>query len=113
MGNYRCPPMLRLARQSPGFQNVSGLKPMLASTDGFNTTVASHNWWNDKDADNMNFFNTIAYVRIAIEDDNPGATGILWQVAQQTVIRNVTIDAGSAYIGLDISGEGFVPTRKE
>lgn len=33
---------------------------------------------------------------------NVGATGILWAVAQQTSLRNLTIDAGGAYSGLDV-----------
>lgn len=35
------------------------------------------------------------YLTVEIGDGNPGATAVLWQVAQQTALRNVTILAGA------------------
>jgi hypothetical protein len=37
----------------------------------------------------------LRYVTVEIGGGNPGATGVLWQVAQQTSLRNVTILAGA------------------
>ena len=54
----------------------------------------------------MNFFNEIRNVNIEIEEGNPGASGLMWNVAQQTSIRNVTIDLSkSGFVGLDVGGD--------
>eukprot|EP01047_Picozoa_sp_COSAG01_P090371 COSAG01_NODE_22234_length_865_cov_1.275457_1_plen_150_part_10 len=41
-----------------------------------------------------------------VGEGNPGASGVIWNVAQQTVIRNVTLDLSqSGYVGLDVGGD--------
>lgn len=40
-------------------------------------------------------FAQVRYFTIEIGAGNPGATAVLWQVAQQTALRNVTILAGA------------------
>lgn len=50
----------------------------------------------------MLFFSQIHNLQIKLGTSNRGATGILWAVAQQTSIRNVSIDAGGAFSGLDV-----------
>jgi hypothetical protein len=69
--------------------------------DYTNSTAAAR-WWDDgsdNQADN-NFFNEVRHVRVEVGPGNPGAVGLVWNVAQQTTIRDVSIDAGSGAIGL-------------
>ena len=103
------------------------VKPVVAFTAGFNTKTASHAWWSgylnvqgawctpQKNASlplscgtgfENSFFNHIRNIRITVSEGNDGASGILWGVAQQTSIRNTTIDlTSSGLIGLDVSGD--------
>ena len=71
---------------------------------GYNTSTADHNWWGGG-SENMNFYTQIQHLRIEIGSGNEAATGILWGVAQQTSIRDVTVEAGPAAIGIDVSGQ--------
>jgi hypothetical protein len=53
----------------------------------------------------MKCFDEIRNVNIEIQEGNPGASGLMWNVAQQTSIRNVTIDLSkSGSVGLDVGG---------
>lgn len=133
VGSAACPTTIRLAPSSPGFatraaapsDGFSGLwlKPVLVFQGGFNTRTSSHAWWSDRsprdspwctnntmtcgDGMNMNFYNMIRNIDIVVGAGNPGAIGLMWNVAQQTSIRNVTIDlTQSGAIGLDVSGSG-------
>jgi hypothetical protein len=50
----------------------------------------------------MLFFSQIHNLQLKLGESNVGATGILWAVAQQTSLRNLSIDAGGAYSALDV-----------
>ncbi len=50
--------------------------------------------------------NRIGMHFIQVGEGNAGASALLWNVAQQTSIRNVSIDLSrSGLIGLDVSGD--------
>ena len=75
---------------------------------GYNTSTADHNWWGGG-SENMNFYTQIQHLRIEIGSGNEAATGILWGVAQQTSIRDVTVEAGPAAIAIDVSARVVTP----
>ena len=103
VGNFRCPPTIILKPNATGFTDRSaGMKPAIAAASGFNLTTASHNWWDSHE--NMVFYTMIMHLNLVIGSGNAAATGIMWGVAQQTALRDVSIDAGPAAIGLDVSG---------
>ena len=105
-GNAVCPPTIVLAPAAPGFGDAGALKPLLVTNNGFNSTTADHAWWREDPgvggATNDNFFTQMHHVRIRIAAGNPGAVAVTWNVAQQTSIRDVVIDAGDAAVGLDV-----------
>lgn len=88
------------------------IKPVVVFQSGFNIPTSTHAWWADHsnpadswwchnesnsdmpcgDGFNMNFYSHIRNVHIEVDENNPGASGLMWNVAQQTSIRNVTID---------------------
>ena len=93
-GNYRCPPELKLADGASGFHSSDALKPLIATDNGFNRSVSSP-WWEDGVDKNMLFYAQIHNLRLKL-GANPGAVGILWAVAQQTSLRNLSIAADGA-----------------
>jgi hypothetical protein len=100
-GNSACPPTFVLKASSPGFSNPKGYKPVIATAAGYNKSVDANWWEGDIDA-NCNFYTQLHYLNIKISPGNSGATGVIWRVAQQTSIRNLTIDAKEGAVGLDI-----------
>eukprot|EP00947_MAST-08B_sp_MAST-8B-sp1_P003135 g3135.t1 len=112
VGNFRCPPTIILKPNATGFTDrTSGMKPAIAAASGFNLTTASHNWWDS--SENMVFYTMIMHLKVVVGPGNAAATGIMWGVAQQTALRDVTIDAGPAAIGLDVSGvDGYAAYGK-
>eukprot|EP01079_Euglenida_sp_SAG-EU17-18_P003639 gene3639-4071_t len=102
IGSAVCPPMLALADSAPGFGNATGLKPLLVAWNAFDTPETDHAWWEDKQDANMLFYVEVHNINITLGSGNPGAVGILWAVAQQTSLRNITIHAGDAAVGLDV-----------
>ena len=108
-GNAVCPPTLKLLPGSQGFGDASAYKPVLATTAGYNldpvdaATGYNYSWWSGDDIDaNCNFYTQLHHVRIVIGQRNPGATGILWRVAQQTSMRDVSVDATHGAVGIDV-----------
>ena len=114
-----CASTLLLAPGSPGFNDSSSLKPLLAANGGFNSTAADGAWWRvDRTFGghaNDLFYTSLRDVGVRVGAGNAGAVAVFFPVAQQTSIRNVGIDltAGGA-IGVDFAGTGyaarFLPT---
>eukprot|EP00041_Stephanoeca_diplocostata_P020732 m.469749 g.469749 ORF g.469749 m.469749 type:complete len:760 (+) comp21649_c0_seq79:646-2925(+) len=133
VGSSLCNSTIRLRKSSPGFSVPAPhssfgyyTKPVVVFQSGFNIPTDTHAWWADHsnpvtawwchntsksdmpcgDGFNMNFFSHIRNIRIEVQEGNPGASGLMWNVAQQTSIRNVTIDlTRSGAVGLDVSGD--------
>lgn len=110
LGNAVCPPTIRVAPSSRGFEGPA-LKPVIATAGGFNVSTASHAWWLqaplEGGAANCLFYAHMRDLLIVVGPGNGGAVGILWDVAQQTSIRNVTVDLRlSGSIGIDEGGVG-------
>ena len=105
-GNAVCPPTVVLAPAASGFGDAGALKPLFVSNNGFNSSTADHAWWREDPgvggATNDNFFTMMHHLRIRIAAGNPGAVAVTWNVAQQTSIRDLVIDAGDAAVGLDV-----------
>ena len=108
-GSAACPPTIELLPRSGGFGDARALKPVIATTAGYNldpvdaATGYNHSWWSGDDIDaNCNFYTQLHHVRVAVGSGNGGATGILWRVAQQTSLRNVSVDATHGFAGIDI-----------
>ena len=93
----RCRSRLVLKEGAKGFGNASALKPVVATDNGFDRNVSSHRWWEDTVDKNMLFYAQVHNLGITLGASNAGATGILWGVAQQTSLRNLTIEAGGGY----------------
>jgi len=105
-GAAGCAPVIALDAHAAGFGDARALKPLIVTNDGFNSTTALHEWWRE-DADvggntNENFFTSIRHVDVEVGAGNAGAVGITWNVAQQTSLRFVRVDAGDAAIGIDV-----------
>ena len=70
----------------------------MVTAGGYNIDPAARDWRTRTDqvggSTNNTFFITVRHLKIKIGEGNPGAWGIFWLVAQQTALRNVTIDAG-------------------
>ena len=114
VGNAACPPTITLAANAPGFSGPA-FKPIIATADGFNVSTASHAWWLQASleggAPNCLFYEHARNFGIVVRPGNAGAVGILWDVAQQTSIRAVTIDIRlSGAIGIDEGGTGYAAT---
>lgn len=101
----RCRPTLVLVDGAEGFSCRTALKPLIATDNGFNRSTASK-WWQDDVDKNMLFYAQIHALRLELGSDNDGAVGILWAVAQQTSIRNVSIDVASGFSGIDVGYPG-------
>jgi len=99
-GDTNNPPTLVLKDGARGFGDPANPKPMLVTAGGYNADPAARDWKTRTDqlggSTNNTFFITLRHLKIKIGDGNPGAWGIYWLVAQQTALRHVTIDAGTA-----------------
>jgi hypothetical protein len=99
-GDSDDPPTLVLKDHAPGFDDPANPKPVLVTAGGYNVDPAARDWRTRSDqvggSTNNTFFITVRHLKIKIGEGNPGAWGIYWLVAQQTALRHVTIDAGSA-----------------
>ena len=108
IGNPHDPPTIVLARKAPGFDDPDAKKPVITTTNGWGVDPQSRNWAANSNtlggSANNTFYTQIHHVKVRIERGNPGAVGILWRVAQGTSIRDVTIDARDAAVGLDVGG---------
>ena len=108
VGNPHDKPTVVLARKSPGFNDPASKKPVIATTNGWGVDPKTRNWAANTDklggSANNTFYTQIHHLGVRIGRGNPGAVGILWRVAQGTSIRDVSIDAGDAAIGLDVGG---------
>jgi hypothetical protein len=97
-GDADNPPTLVLKKRSPGFDDPAKPKPVIVTYGAYDTDPADRQWAIRTDqvggSTNNTFFVTIRHLNLKIEAGNPGAWGIFWLVAQQTALRNVTIDAG-------------------
>ena len=97
-GDADNPPTLVLKENAPGFGDPEKPKPMIVTYGAYETDPADRQWAIRTDqvggSTNNTFFITVRHLNLKIEAGNPGAWGIFWLVAQQTALRNVTIDAG-------------------
>ena len=97
-GDADHPPTLVLKENSPGFGDPEKPKPMIVTYGAYETDPADRQWAIRTDqvggSTNNTFLITVRHLNLKIEAGNPGAWGIFWLVAQQTALRNVTIDAG-------------------
>jgi hypothetical protein len=100
-GSATCPPTIVLKPASPGFNDPRGFKPIIATAAGYNVSTNDSWWKGDIDA-NCNFYTQLHNIKVQIGKGNTGATGVIWRVAQQTSIRNLTVDATEGSVGLDI-----------
>jgi Pectate lyase superfamily protein len=109
IGDEDSPPTLVLAANSPGFSNPSQKKPFLVTTNGYNVNPASLDWEDNNNtiggSANNTFYTEIQNISLVLAQGNSGAVGILWKVAQQTSLRNVSIAAVDAAIGIDAGGQ--------
>ena len=100
-GDSDNPPTLVLKDGAAGFGDSANPKPVLVTAGGYNVDPSSRDWKSRTDqtggSTNNTFFITVRHLKIKIGDQNPGAWGIYWLVAQQTALRHVTIDAGTAH----------------
>lgn len=105
-------PTLVLKQNSAGFDNSMLLKPILATSGGYNKSV-SFPWYNDSFAANCIFYNEIHSLTINVSSGNPGAVGVFWDVAQQTSLRELEINlgdsrSGGAAVGVDVcTAQGY------
>ena len=123
IGSSACNSTIVLAPSSAGFATAASglrwgyyLKPAVVFQAGFNQSTARHAWWanqngcpdgscNMSDGMNNNFFSEARNLHIRIGRGNPGASSLLWDVAQQTSVRNVSFDlTASGAVALDVSG---------
>lgn len=103
-------PTIRLAPHAPGFGNASALKPMLATTAGYNQATSYRHWWDNSLASNCIFYNELHLLDLDVSTPgNNGAVGLFWCVAQQTSIRDVRIAVGGAFSGIDVCVSDFYP----
>jgi glucan 1,3-beta-glucosidase len=105
IGNPHCPPTIVLPTSTPAFNGSKGLRPLLVTNTGYNSSAAAHAWWEEAGggAANENFFTSIHHLRVVVGSDNPGAVAITWNVAQQTSLRNIKVEAANdTAIGIDI-----------
>jgi hypothetical protein len=105
IGNPHCPPTIVLPPSTPAFNGSEGLRPLLVTNSGYNSSAAAHAWWEEAGggATNENFWTSIHYLRVVVGSGNPGAVAITWNVAQQTSLRNIKVEAANdTAIGIDI-----------
>jgi hypothetical protein len=105
IGNPHCPPTIVLPASTPAFSGAKGLRPLLVTTVGFNTSTAAHAWWEQSGPNdiNENFFTSVRHLRVVIGAGNLGAVGVSWNVAQQTALRDVEVTAANdTAVALDL-----------
>jgi hypothetical protein len=110
-GEWTDPPTLLLAPDSSDFQNPDDPQPFLVTAGGWKARAYSTDWKTRNDRyngiSNNTFFIFLEDLKVKIGANNPGCDhAILWACAQQTGIRNVAIDGGSASYALEAGLDG-------
>jgi hypothetical protein len=99
-GDWQNPPTLILAPGSPAFQDIAHPAPFIVTAGGYWMPEKTHDWetrTNDMNGSTNNTFGIVVRdLKIKIGEHNPGAWGLYWWCAQQTALRNVSIDAGTS-----------------
>ena len=98
-------PTIRLAPGAAGFGNRSALRPMIATTSGYdvNTTAGMPPWTDNTLPSNFLFYTQLHSLNLDVSaPGNEGAVALYWCVAQQTSVRAVDITVGGAFSGIDI-----------
>jgi hypothetical protein len=99
-GDWQNPPTLILAPDSPAFQDVAHPAPFIVTAGGYRMPENTHDWitrTNDLNASTNNTFEIIVRdLNIEIGEHNPAAWALYWWCAQQTALRNVSVDAGTS-----------------
>ena len=102
------PSILRLAPYAPGFNSTAALKPLIATTAGYNQPTSYRRWWDNSIASNCIFYMHLHLLTLDVSaKGNAGAVGLYWCVAQQTSLRNLQVIVGDAYSGIDICVSEF------
>lgn len=108
-GDEKRRPKLILKNKAAGFGEASNPKPLLVTANGWNTPTLSTNWQladQISKVANNTFYTSIRNLEIDLGEENSGAWGIYWKVAQQTSLRNVKITATSAAGCIRSTGDG-------
>jgi hypothetical protein len=99
-GEWTNPPTLVLSSNSSGFQDPNNPIPFIVTAGGYNLPDDSTDWKDRTDqingSTNNTFMITLEDLNIEIGASNPGAWAICWYCAQQTALRNVTVNAGTS-----------------
>jgi len=99
-GDSLNPPTLILKDHASGFDDPSKPKPLLVTYGAYNSDPAKRDWTirtgEVGGSVNNTFLITVRHLNIELGKGNPGAWGIYWLVAQQTALRNITINAGES-----------------
>jgi len=102
------PSILRLAPHAPGFNSSAALKPLLATTSGYNQPTAYKKWWDNAIASNCIFYMHVHQLTLDVSAaGNAGAVALYWCVAQQTSLRNLNFIVGGAFSAVDICVSEF------
>ena len=110
-GEWTNPPTLLLAPSSGNFQNSSSANPFIVTASGYNTNEYSSDWRArgpaSQQGTNQSFFTFLEDLKIKVGANNPGCDhAVFWACAQQTGIRNVTIDGGNAAYAVETGLDG-------
>jgi len=95
-------PTLRLPPNAAGFTKASALRPMIATTAGYDEPTSEKDWWSNSLASNCIFYNMISNLVLDAAVGNAGAVGLYWCVAQQTSLRNLTFLMGDGAVAIDV-----------
>jgi len=110
-GEWTNPPTLVLAPDSPDFQDPKNPKPFLVTAGGYNVRAYSTDWKTRTDQyngkTNNTFYIFLEDLKVKVGANNPGCDhAVYWACAQQTGIRNVSIDGGQAAYALEAGLDG-------
>ena len=99
-GDWQDPPTLILAPDSPAFQDVAHPAPFIVTAGGYLIPENTRDWMtrtNEVNGSTNNTFEIIVRdLNIEIGEHNPAAWGLYWWCAQQTALRNVSVNAGTS-----------------
>ena len=109
-GDWQNPPTLILAPASLAFQDLAHPAPFIVTAGGYQMPENTHDWitrTNDVNGSTNNTFEIIVRdLNIEIGEHNPAAWGLYWWCAQQTALRNVSVNAGTSLGCLNTNGWG-------
>lgn len=102
-GSSLAPSTLVLAAAAPGFGSAGALKPLIATSGGYDEAANASDWQRNTLPSNCNFYSSVHNLALDLSaPGNAGGVGLYWCVAQQTSVRNMTITLGAAHSGIDV-----------